>query len=340
MPRTTAPWSMRSVTSNGRAKGVAFVGEEVTDDELKWISTAPACKGVRFNFIKRLVDFDAERRDAAHRRAHRTSSAGTSWSISSMPIWTRWEPFFKSLPTTLVFDHMGMPERARRASTTGKNFQNWLKAARRTRDLGHQGDLPGAYDRRRARPMTTWCRSARAIVERFPDRVHLGHRLAASQHAEGGARRRRAGRHHPQDRAHGGPAAGAPGRQPDAALLELALKPSPHWGEGRVRGAGLTVRTPSPQPSPPWGEGVRLSKPDRGAFFGRTPNGIAANSWNGSRLGTAYVAKLCCAIYVMSSGEIRRWPANSTITTTSPAPSSSTRTARARDSASTCSACR
>jgi len=43
-------------SSSGRAKGVAFVGEEVTDDELKWMDKA-SVRGVRFNFLKRLVDF-------------------------------------------------------------------------------------------------------------------------------------------------------------------------------------------------------------------------------------------------------------------------------------------
>src|SRR5712672_1483956 len=42
-------------TSNGRAKGVAFVGEEITDAELKELHAA-GVRGVRFNFIKRLVD--------------------------------------------------------------------------------------------------------------------------------------------------------------------------------------------------------------------------------------------------------------------------------------------
>src|SRR4029077_18762936 len=42
-------------TSNGKAKGVAFVGEEITDAGLKELDAA-GVKGVRFNFIKRLVD--------------------------------------------------------------------------------------------------------------------------------------------------------------------------------------------------------------------------------------------------------------------------------------------
>src|ERR1700748_303657 len=41
--------------ANGRAKGVAFVGEEITDAELKAMDRA-GVKGVRFNFVRRLVD--------------------------------------------------------------------------------------------------------------------------------------------------------------------------------------------------------------------------------------------------------------------------------------------
>src|SRR3954468_5493669 len=43
------------VTSNNKAKGVAFVGEDITDAGLKELDDA-GVKGVRFNFIKRLVD--------------------------------------------------------------------------------------------------------------------------------------------------------------------------------------------------------------------------------------------------------------------------------------------
>src|ERR1043166_5773208 len=43
-------------SSGGRAKGVAFVGEEVSDDELKTMDRA-GVRGVRFNFVRRLVDF-------------------------------------------------------------------------------------------------------------------------------------------------------------------------------------------------------------------------------------------------------------------------------------------
>ena len=58
-------------------------------------------------------------------------------------------PFLKSLPTTLVFDHMGCPNV--KEGVEGRHFQNWLKAHRRQQELDHQGHLPGAlHDRRPA----------------------------------------------------------------------------------------------------------------------------------------------------------------------------------------------
>lgn len=43
------------VTSNNKARGIAFVDESFTDAQLKQLDRA-GVKGVRFNFIKRLVD--------------------------------------------------------------------------------------------------------------------------------------------------------------------------------------------------------------------------------------------------------------------------------------------
>ena len=43
-------------SSNGKARGVATVKRSVTDRELKRLHEA-GVRGVRFNFVKRLVDF-------------------------------------------------------------------------------------------------------------------------------------------------------------------------------------------------------------------------------------------------------------------------------------------
>ena len=53
---TTARWSMRCRIRGGKARGVATVKRSVTDAELQAMHDA-GVRGVRFNFVKRLVDF-------------------------------------------------------------------------------------------------------------------------------------------------------------------------------------------------------------------------------------------------------------------------------------------
>src|SRR5712664_1257325 len=110
--------------AHGKAKGVAFVGEEVTDDELAWMDRA-GVKGVRFNFIKRLVD--STPKDVMQRIAARIARLG--WHIViyfEHADLDEMGPFLKSLPTALVFDHMACPNV--QEGLDGERFQNWLKA--------------------------------------------------------------------------------------------------------------------------------------------------------------------------------------------------------------------
>ena len=68
---------MRLETSGNKAKGVAFVGEEVTDAELKAMDRA-GVRGVRFNFVRRtVVDFTP--REVLERIAARVAPLG--WHI-------------------------------------------------------------------------------------------------------------------------------------------------------------------------------------------------------------------------------------------------------------------
>jgi len=84
--------------ANGRARGVAFVGEEVSDEELARMDKA-GVRGVRFNFLKRLVDFTP--RDVLTRIAARVEKLG--WHIVvyfEMPDLAELESFFTALPHT------------------------------------------------------------------------------------------------------------------------------------------------------------------------------------------------------------------------------------------------
>jgi 2-pyrone-4,6-dicarboxylate lactonase len=92
----------------GRARGVAFVGEEITDGELRALDRA-GVRGVRFNFVRRLVDVTP--RDVLTRVANRVATLG--WHIVvyfEMADLADFESFFTALPTIVVVDHMGVPD--------------------------------------------------------------------------------------------------------------------------------------------------------------------------------------------------------------------------------------
>lgn len=93
--------------SNGKAKGVAFVGQEVTEKELEWMDKA-GVRGVRFNFLKRLVDITP--REELERIVAKVKPLG--WHIViyfEMPDLPDFEDFFRSIRTDVIVDHMGTP---------------------------------------------------------------------------------------------------------------------------------------------------------------------------------------------------------------------------------------
>jgi len=156
-------------SSDNRAKGVAFVGEEVSDAELKAMDRA-GVRGVRFNFVKRLVDFTP--RDVLERIVSRIAPLG--WHIVvyfEMQDLPELEPFFTALPTTVVVDHMGVPSVAKGIEDPGnqrfirlldkhKNF--WVKVT-----CPERMSLAGP-------PYDDVVPFARTLVESFPDRVLWG----------------------------------------------------------------------------------------------------------------------------------------------------------------------
>src|SRR5262249_35544149 len=95
-------------SSAGKAKGVAFVGEEITNAELKAMDRAGA-RGVRFNFVRRLVDFTP--REVLERIAARVAPLGWPGVVYfEMTDVSELEGFLTSLPATVVVDHMGTPD--------------------------------------------------------------------------------------------------------------------------------------------------------------------------------------------------------------------------------------
>ncbi|MGZ3411930.1 MAG: amidohydrolase family protein [Xanthobacteraceae bacterium] len=155
--------------SNGKARGVAFVGEEVTNDELKWMHDA-GIRGVRFNFVKRLVDSTPR----SELEAIVKKIAPFGWHVViyfEMQDLPEYESFFTSLPTTVVVDHMGTPDvskgvdhpenqRFHRLMEKHKNF--WVKAT-----CPERMTIAGP-------PYDDVLPFQKALVENFPDRVIWG----------------------------------------------------------------------------------------------------------------------------------------------------------------------
>jgi 2-pyrone-4,6-dicarboxylate lactonase len=114
-------------SADGRARGIATVRPDVGDAELRELDGA-GVRGVRFNFVRRLVD--AAPTDALATIAAKIAPLG--WHVvlyfeaADLP---DLEDFFGSLPTPVVVDHMGRPDVT--APVDGPEFGRFLRFVER-----------------------------------------------------------------------------------------------------------------------------------------------------------------------------------------------------------------
>ena len=164
-------------SSAGRARGIATLRRSVSDAELQALHDA-GVRGVRFNFVKRLVDFTPK--DELMEIAGRISKLG--WHVvvyfEAEDLDELWD-FFAALPTTLVVDHMGRPDVAR--PLDGPEFARFLAFMREHPNVWSKVSCPerlsvtgppalnGEVD-----PYRDVVPFARRVVESFPDRVLWG----------------------------------------------------------------------------------------------------------------------------------------------------------------------
>jgi 2-pyrone-4,6-dicarboxylate lactonase len=156
-------------TSDNRAKGVAFVGAEVTDAELKAMDRA-GVRGVRFNFVRRLVDFTP--RDVLEGIAARIAPLGWHTVVYfEMPDLPDLEAFFTSLPTTVVVDHMGVPSVEK--GVDHPENQRFLKMLEKHENMWTKVTCPERMSIA-GPPYDDVVPFGRTLVEHFPDRVIWG----------------------------------------------------------------------------------------------------------------------------------------------------------------------
>jgi len=96
------------IYSNGMARGIASVGQDIDHKTLKRLDRA-GVRGVRFNFVKRLVD--STPKDVFEKISSMIADYG--WHIVvyvEAQDLAELVPFLLSLPTIVVFDHMARPD--------------------------------------------------------------------------------------------------------------------------------------------------------------------------------------------------------------------------------------
>ncbi|QEA13066.1 amidohydrolase family protein [Comamonas flocculans] len=163
--------------AGGRARGVATVRRGVSDEELQRLHAA-GVRGVRFNFVKRLVDFTP--RDELMEIAARIRPLG--WHVVvyfeavDLP---ELRDFFAALPTTVVVDHMGRPDVSK--GVDSEEFALFLKFMREHDNIWSKVSCPERLSlsgppalQGEQAPYRDVVPFARRVVQEFPERVLWG----------------------------------------------------------------------------------------------------------------------------------------------------------------------
>jgi 2-pyrone-4,6-dicarboxylate lactonase len=165
------------ISSKGKARGVATVKRQVTDQEIQTMHDA-GVRGVRFNFVKRLVDFTPK--DELLEIATRIKQWG--WHVviyfEAVDLPELWD-FFTALPTTVVVDHMGRPNVDQ--PVDGPQFQLFMKFMREHHNVWSKVSCPERLSvtgppalNGEQNPYLDVIPFARQVVETFSDRVLWG----------------------------------------------------------------------------------------------------------------------------------------------------------------------
>ena len=155
--------------SNGLARGIATIRPDVTEAELAEMHAA-GVRGVRFNFVKRLVDPKPD----AYYHDILAKIASLGWHIviyfEAADLAERWD-FFTALPTIVVVDHMGRPDVSK--PVDGDAFGLFLRFMERD-NIWSKVSCPERLSRLGPPGYSDVIPFARTVIERFPNRVLWG----------------------------------------------------------------------------------------------------------------------------------------------------------------------
>lgn len=156
--------------ANGMARGIVSVGPDVSDADLAEMDKA-GVRGVRFNFVKRLVDDTPK--DVFLRIAERIAKLG--WHIVvyfEAPDLEELIPFLKTIPTIIVIDHMGRPDIAK--GVDHPDFRRFIALLDEVETIWTKVTCPERLSLEGPPDYSDVVPFARTLVERFPNRVLWG----------------------------------------------------------------------------------------------------------------------------------------------------------------------
>lgn len=156
-------------TAGELARGIAFVDETVTDEELQAMDKA-GVRGVRFNFVKRLVDTVPTEKLKAIAEKIRPLGWHVVVYFEAQDI-DDVTPFLEDLNMTVVIDHMGRPDVAK--GVDSQEFGKFISLMERNPDIWCKVSCP---ERLTQTPpdYSDVVPFAKTLVDLFPNRVLWG----------------------------------------------------------------------------------------------------------------------------------------------------------------------
>jgi 2-pyrone-4,6-dicarboxylate lactonase len=155
--------------SGGKARGVAVVDPAISDAQLE-VLHAGGMRGVRFNFLKRLVDNAPK--DEFLKIANRIGILG--WHVVvyfEAELHEELRPFLDAIPVPIVIDHMGRPDLSK--GPDGSDMTAFRKLLDSRDDIWFKATCPDRLDTA-GPPWVAFANAVAPLVADYPDRCLWG----------------------------------------------------------------------------------------------------------------------------------------------------------------------
>lgn len=155
--------------AQGRYRGVAIIDEDCSDEELNLLHAA-GVRGIRFNFLTRLVDIKP--REYYLKIAERVAKLG--WHIVvyfESENLEKFESIIKEFKTPIIIDHMGRPDVSQ--GVMSENFQRICQLVAHRKDIWIKVSCVERVSQLGA-PYSDVIPFAKYLVDHFPDQVLWG----------------------------------------------------------------------------------------------------------------------------------------------------------------------